>query len=196
MSRLKFYCIKTLVAGAVMATGLQAQAALLTFNLGWSGASQGNTAQATAVLVVDDSMLPNPGSTGGNGASALFSELGIVRFDLVVTGASSGNGSFSITDFVSVAWDTGDQPLDLTQELVGQDNGQFPWGSQGGMGGDFNVFALDPAPSGTNFFVLTTNGGMGDDMVLTNFTPVPIGATLPLALSALGALGVFGGRRS
>ncbi|MFK8014647.1 MAG: hypothetical protein AB8G17_04345 [Gammaproteobacteria bacterium] len=170
----------------------QAQAALLTFNLGWSGESFSNTAVATAVLVVDDTLLPNPGSTGDNGQAVLLAELGIVSFDMVVTGATIGDGAYSIDTFAAVTWNSGALGLDLSTELVGQATDGNPWGTSDGFSGDFNVFSLDGfSPSGTFFYQLTTAGGFGDNMLLTNFTPVPIGPALPLLVSAVGALGLL-----
>ncbi|MFK7886543.1 MAG: hypothetical protein AB8G16_06705 [Gammaproteobacteria bacterium] len=197
MKQKTYFYPKAMALLASMLLGAQAQAALLTFNLGWSGSALGNSASATAVLVVDDEILPNPGSTGLNGESVLFGDLGIVSFDIVVTGASSGNGSFSTSDFIVAAWDTGGMALDLTTELVGQTTTGAGWGTSDSSSGDFNVFTnIGSAPSGTFFFTLTTDSGLGDDMLLTNFTPVPVGAALPLLISAMGTLGFMRRRRN
>ena len=193
MRKQRNFRLKTVVAGSILVMCGQAQAALLTFNLGWSGASLGNSAVATAVLVVDDTVLPNPNSDGFPG---LFSAFGIVSFDMVISGAVLGNGSFSMDDFAGVIWDTGALGLDLSSELVGQMTDGGPWGTSDGLSGDFNVFSSTGlSPNGTFFFQLTTAASAGDTMLLTNFTPVPVGPALPLLASALGALGFLRRKR-
>jgi len=39
----------------------QVQAAVITFDLAWSGVSFGNSASAVGTISLDDSLLPNPG---------------------------------------------------------------------------------------------------------------------------------------
>ena len=144
---------------------------LLTFDLIWSGASLGNSATATGTIIIDEALLPNPGA-GVFGDS--LANLGITSISITVSGATTGNGTFTNADLPGGAFDTGDALLDLTSELVGQPTAIDPWGTSNGNGGDFNLFAAvgSGAPSGTFFFQLTTNEGTGDDLVLTNFTPV------------------------
>lgn len=92
----------------------------------------------------------------------------INNLTVTVSGASSGNGVFQLSDFGGVIFDTQGFTVDFTQQLVGQGGSLF----QGMMGSDFNIFsaALSPtAPTGTSPNVLTTSGGMGDSMVLTSF---------------------------
>ena len=137
---------------------------LLTFRLDWSGADFNNSATATAFLVLDDTVFPNP-PDGIN----FFGAFGIVDFEMTVSGASAGNGTFVMADFNSVAFSS-NAPLDLNMELLGQ-AGFGP----GVTGTDFNLFSNinSGGPFGTAPFVLETNEGNGDDLLLTNFTPVP-----------------------
>jgi sugar lactone lactonase YvrE len=137
------------------------------FDLQWSGASFGNTATATGQIRLDNSLLLNPGSNS-------LTVLPFVQdFEITITGASSGNGSFNLSDFSEIVFNTGLAPLDLTQELVGQPTDLDPWGTSqpGATGGDFNLFSSSGAPNGTYYFELTANGG--DQMLLTSFAPAP-----------------------
>src|SRR3954449_5160946 len=84
-----------------------------TFNLTYSGASFGNAAAATGQIVIDETLLPNPGTASGSFATYLQS------LNLTVFGASSGNGTFSLGDFGNFVWNTDSATLDFTQELVG-----------------------------------------------------------------------------
>jgi hypothetical protein len=146
----------------------------LGFIVTWSGAALGNGASATGRITIDDLILLNPGQNDTSINSF------VVDFTMTVSGASSGNGTFGLADFDRIVLQTGpgapgDLPLDLSQELVGQDTGTDPWGTQsaGGGGGDFNVFAADPGvPNGQIFFEVCTEGGTGDCMRLVSFTPV------------------------
>jgi hypothetical protein len=156
----------------VMLTGTAtAHATIRDFLLHWSGAGFDNTAAATAFLVIDDTMINNPGFTSGTSY--------VTGLSLTVSGASVGNGVFDQTDFDDVILYTNGGTLDLTKELVGQPTNADSWGtlSDDGSGGDFNLFGIEdtPAPNGENYFVLATNGGAtsnSDAMALTSFTPL------------------------
>lgn len=166
---------RRLVVCIACCLGLVAPAlgANLDFVATWSGAGVGNAASATARMTIDDTVLLNPGANDTDVNPFL------VSFTMTVSGASSGNGTFTLTDFDRVILRTGpgnpgDLALDFARELVGQDTGTDPWGTQSsGGGGDFNVFALAPdAPHGVEYFALCTNGGAGDCMDLTSLRPV------------------------
>ena len=154
------------------------QADILMFDLAWSGASFGNSATATGSITIDDTQLPNP---GGSGAQAPFQSIGVVDFTITVMGARNGNGTFTLANFRTVRWDSGNletATLDLTTELVGQPTGAASWGTPSApgsfqtTGGDFNVFSSSLAPTGVAPFQIATFGGVGDTLLLTNFTPV------------------------
>ncbi len=136
-----------------------------TFNFTYSGAALGNTAVAVGQINLDETLLPNPGSS--------FNTPDFVQdLTITVSGAGTGDGTFTKSDFSTFYWDTGGATLNLTQNLVGQPTAGSPWGSFDGSGGDFNFFAVSaPAPYGSYYFTLTTNGGTGDPMQLTSFAP-------------------------
>lgn len=92
--------------------------------------------------------------------SGAFNIFGIAEFNAInmnIVGANAGNGTFSFPDFNLVAF-AATGALDFTTNLAGQGNLQ-----------DLNFAGPAPAPSGTNFFTLTANGGTGTNMLLTCF---------------------------
>ena len=166
--------IRILIAAALLFAVFftsSAQAEVLVFDLVWSGASFGNSATATGRISINDAVLPNPGGSGDIGAS--FESIGVVNFTMTVSGAGFGNGLFTIGDFRSVRWDSGNlqtATLDLTTELVGQPTGADPWaGTTQTSAGDFNVFSGSLAPTGVAAFEIATGGGIGDTLRLTSF---------------------------
>ena len=97
------------------------QAALLEFIHEWR-VSGSDTATATGRITIDDSLLLNPGYNGT--ASSPF----VVAFDITISGASAGNGTFVRGDFGQIWLDTGLLALDFSRELVGQTTQGEPWG--------------------------------------------------------------------
>jgi hypothetical protein len=95
-----------------------------------------------------------------------------------------------------VLWSTDGATLNLYEQLIGQPTAFDPFGSldfsDGGNGGDFNLYAADSsAPDGGYwFFTLTTADDTGDPMALTSFEPVPEPSSL--LLFCTGLLGVAG----
>ena len=163
-----------------------------TFDLAWSGAVNDNSAVATGQITFDTSLLPNP--SPGN-FSDPFTAPVVEAFSITVSGASSGNGTFSQSDFASFYWDTNGGTLDLATQLVGQPTAGPPWASTPGSpgSGDFNIFTSDPtsaAPNGTFYFQLTTNNGNGDSMNLVSFAPATPEPSA-LILGSLGAVGLL-----
>jgi len=146
---------------AAAATASLSEAAI--FNLQWSGAAYGNTAVATGTIDLDIGAMPNPVNQGGVGLPAWVNSINVT-----VSGAASGNGSFTTTDFERIIFRSSGFTLNLNAELVGQNGGLFT-----GVNGDFNIFndnAVAPtAPNGSSPNVLKTNGGMGDPMNLISF---------------------------
>jgi len=159
----------------------QVQAAVITFDLAWSGVSYGNSASAVGTISLDDSLLPNPGSV-------LLQPLTptVTALSITVSGAASGNGTFNMSDFDAWIWDTNGATLDLNSQLVGQNTLGNPWGTPGL--GDFNLFSftVPGAPVGTSPFILTTNNGSGHSMLLTSFSPQTAGVPEPTSIAIFG----------
>jgi hypothetical protein len=158
---------------------LSARAAPVVFDLEWSGASFGNGATATGQITVDDALLTNPGSNDSLATAGL-----VTAFTITVSGATTGDGTFTLGDFSRIILNTGTLPLDFTAELVDQPTDNDPWGTSqpGDTGGDFNLFNSSPAaPNGTFYFELTTDAGAGDKMLLTSFRPARPGTTIGTA---------------
>ena len=152
--------------------------AFQTFTADWSGTSYANVASAVATFTLDvtamDAALNN--NTGGTYFGVLNGY--ISGLSMTVTGASSGNGTFTTSDFSDFYIQTSG-PINFSSELGAQPN--F---------GDFNFFSTDGAPDGTATKTLTTANDSGDSMLLGSVTPAPEPSTL--ALSGLGTLsGLF-----
>jgi len=175
-------------------TAGQVNAALITYDVEWSGASLGNSANGVGTITLDEVLVPNPGSYSNTSVLPSF----ITGFEITVTGASSGNGSFLLNDFQGTFWNTNGGTLDLSSELVGQATSGNPWGTAvDGSAGDFNMFRSSAnAPTGTNYFRLTP-AGSSDTMMLTSFSPQTAAVPEPssLILLAMGAAGVVRLRR-
>lgn len=164
----------------------------------WSGASFSNGASASASFTLDTSLFNNPGFTSFSGAS--FSNA-FQNFQLTVSGASSGNGVFTASDFSTIFLNTAGGTLDFNSELVGQSTPAGLWGATAfpTVVGDFNLFSNGLSalsPEGTSIFSLRAGGLLGsDDMLLTSFKPatpspvaVPETSTWVMGFLALGTV--------
>ncbi len=165
-----------------------APAAVSVYDLTYSGASFGNTAVATGKISIDTALLANPGFNYDSLVS-----LGVTDLSLTVSGATSGNGTFSLADYSYMVWSTDGRTLDLTTQLVGQGT----WGTDSG---DFNLFnnSSNPnAPTGFGPFILAMDAGSGDWMQLTSFAPSVAVAPEPsrALLLAAGLTGMMLRRR-
>jgi hypothetical protein len=172
-------------ASSLQATNLQ------TFALTWSGntpflADPDNglgtsAATATALLTLDLDAASLASPLTGNGVYVL-PDPAFVSLALTVANASSGNGTFGLSDFQTVVFETLGTALDYSLDLVGQQIILSP----PGFFGDPNVPAADfalsagtgPNPIGapTNEsirFIMRTDGGAGDYLQLTSFTIIP-----------------------
>jgi hypothetical protein len=181
-------------AGAALSLSIMgakpAQAAI--FDLKWSGEFFGNEASATGFIDFDPAQFSNPGETYNL----------IDDFSVTVTGATVGNGTFTLSDFAYFRFVTPpNSPLDFTQELVGQPATPpaLPFGTPDivNEAGDFNIFANNlNAPTGTSYFRITTASGGGESLTLTSFAPrsTTPPTSVPESASVLGllAVGAFG----
>jgi hypothetical protein len=118
-----------------------ANAALLSFDLSYSGAVFGNSATATATatgtITLDDTILANPGGNLANAAA-----VGVTAFAITVSGAGSIDGTHTLLDYGNFRFNTAGSTLDLSVELVGQaaGGGTFASTTCTTFCGDFNFF--------------------------------------------------------
>lgn len=170
--------IQAVFACLVVVSAGRANAQIVTLDLQWSGASFGNSASATGTITIDESLMNNPG----------FSVTTFVTdFSITVTGASAGNGTFTLADFSSIFLNTGGGTLDFTQDLIGQPTPGLPWGPGGA--GDFNFFNSNAlAPSGFVIFQIRPSGS-SDILQLTSFAPSAVPEPSTFAMLAIGAIG-------
>ena len=189
---------KTLVItlAAVFALAQVSRADIIDIQALWSGAQFSNGASATATFTLDTSLFNNPGFSSFSGAA--FSNA-FQNFQLTVSGASSGNGVFTGSDFSTIFLNTAGGTLDFHSELVGQTTPGGLWGAASfpTVVGDFNLFSNGFSaltPSGASIFTLLT--GSGESIQLTSFAPaapaapvaVPETSTWVMGFLALGAV--------
>jgi len=138
-----------------------------TYNLAWSGAYYSNSASATGQITLDLTTLPNPNY---NNIQRITSD--ITSLTVTVTGATIGNGTWTLASLNDDRWWTDGATLDMRTELVGQPTPNNPWGTPDLNSGDFNLWFNNGGPGGANAFTLAAASGGGNKMLLTEFDPV------------------------
>ena len=156
---------------AMLLAPLPSFASTSRFLVDWSGADFLNSAQAHGVITLDNALSQSP-------LAILTAGIEVTSFDLTISGASAGNGSFQITDFWGFSWDTAGATLDFSQELIGQATTSGGWGTNAdGSTGDFNVLPLTaaaPVAAGFSFMIDTNSGFGGSQLKLVSFRPAPV----------------------
>ncbi|HLO85054.1 MAG TPA: PEP-CTERM sorting domain-containing protein [Nostocaceae cyanobacterium] len=189
LKKLSIAVVGATVASTIMSIN-PAQAAV--FDLKWSGESFGNGASATGFIEFDPS---DPSFVSATIPPSSDITSSVKDFSITITGARSGNGTFTLSDFQRIIFRyPPNSSLDFTQELVGQPANPpaLPFGTAyNGQAGDFNIFrnfASSPnAPTGAFFFQIITSGSTGDRLKLTSFKPQ---TTVPEPASLIGILGL------
>ena len=195
-----------------------AAASVMDFTFTFSGAAyDSNSAVATGAITFDSAIFLNPGRNLYDPSGAYIAygthQPGLVTaLTITVSGSTlgAGDGTFTLSDFDAVLFDTSLVGLNLSQQLVdqplvnvGPDGETWNWGSDHQISttgpsqsytGDFQIFAKagSIAPSGIYPYQLGTNAGGLDGMQLTSFAPVntvPEPSTYLLLTIALGAVG-------
>jgi hypothetical protein len=185
----KLIALAFVVLGPLSTSHLSA--AVVVYNVSWSGAALGNAATATALISLDTAAAPV--------SNTVHESIGmpswLVDLQITVVGATSGNGTFQKSDFSHIVWFTNGGTLNLNQALIGQATNGSPWGTAfNSTAGDFNLVRASgspSAPSGTNLFTLTPSGS-SNSMRLVSFAPVPEPSGAALLLTGLA---VAAGRR-
>jgi hypothetical protein len=170
----------------------------LIFDLEWGPVDpQAGIGSAVGKLTVDETLFLNPTSGPQIHSVTPF----VLDFEITVSGATAGNGTFGFSEFRNIYWDTAGATFDLTKELIGQSTPGGPWGSTtDGSTGDFNMvcFLDSSAPMGTQMFVILTGfeTGVGEELRLTSFRPAAvIPAPSALVLSLIGVVSLIAKRR-
>lgn len=221
MTRVAFRRLGALCA-ALLFTGA-AQASPVTFNFTYSGSvvppppasvtatnppytkatmAVASTATMTGSITFESTLLANPGNNQINLPSPA-----VLALNVTVSGASAGNGTFGISDFSHVAFDTHGGTLDFSKQLIGQPTSGAPWGTAyNGTAGDFNLFGKglpNQAPIGENWFTLCANAGQSGCASLASAINAAVGVSSTptlnrwalLALAGLLSLAGFAGLR-
>ena len=157
-----------------------ASASIETFDIQWSCAAFGNTAIANGYITIDTSLLPAADPTSGY-IDLTSSTSSVLDFSITVTGDTSdsgnGNGTFTLanSDFYGLEF-FAPSALDLSSQLIGQSlstGTTFGNVANGNDAGDFNLFGLGYAPTGTGAnFTITTDAGNGENLSVTSITHV------------------------
>ncbi len=185
-----------------------AAAALQEYQFIFSGPVYGgNSAMAVGTITIDSDMIANPGRnlydpnyyyTPTYGAHA---DGVITALSLTVTGATGGvgDGTFDLSYFDAVLFDTSLLALDLTTQITGQPTAGptgKSWGEDDPIEssdppqmytGDFQLFAAagSGAPYGIYPYQLGANEGNIDGMQLISFGPVGLAVTTATVASSL-----------
>ncbi len=185
---------RQLVAVAIFFFTCSLQAAPITFNFVFQ-ANPPSMAKAVGSITFESTLISNPGNNVID-----LPDASVLGLNVTVSGASSGNGNFTLADFASISFDI-PSTLDFSQELVGQFTTPGPWATN--CNGDFNLFNASgspAAPNGEDCFDLGADGDSADEMFLTSMisstaaaaaTPTP--ATSLWALSLLAMMLALGG---
>ncbi len=156
------------IAVTIIATSFiqKSNASVEYFIVNWSGETNGNSARATALIGIDTATIPNPGTHDFDSAIPMWFD----NITLTISGATSGTGTFTKTDFEGVNWNTAPGgTLDFDRELFDQERRDGIWG----VTGEFNLFRSSGsplAPTGTGDFELTPSGS-SNAMSLISFKP-------------------------
>ena len=151
---------KTLKASFLLAAAACTQLDAANFNLTWSDTINMSGASATGVIGLDLATIPIAPSHTSNSIPTW-----ITSFTMTITGAGSGNGTFTLADFSGFTFDSNGVTLNYTTDLFVQ----LP------SPASFNVQGLSVnAPIGVAPSTMLTDAAFGDYLVLTSFTPAPV----------------------
>jgi hypothetical protein len=187
--------LPVVTASMILAFALPVAEASSTFLLEYSGAEFLNGAVGEGSITFADAFPPNPSDE-----TLFLPQSDVIAFSLTVSGATSGNGTFTLADFDYFSWNTKGIEMDLSRDLIGQATvNALLWASEEGAGG-FGMGAKEGsgAPTSLQWYVLAASEGAGDNLRLISFRPepVPLPAAVWLFGSAIAGFALAGRKRT
>jgi hypothetical protein len=175
-------------ATLLLATAQDSTAQVQKFVQQWAGPD----AIANGFLTLDLAVLLNPGDNSTTGTPF------VTDFELRLTGAYSGNGTFTLADYdgidspfgAQIAFSTGATALDFTRELVGQPSMDGAWGMLEDGRGFLSLLREygSAAPQTAGSFAIATSTGT-DMLALASIRPALCGDAPVGALDCRAAVG-------
>ena len=171
------------ISAVFLINSTMAQAEVKTFNFTYSGASRSNTANATGLITLDTNLI-----TSG----FEFIDISkVVNLSMTVTGANSGNGNFTKSDFGGIYFYS-PIVLDFSRELVGQ---VLTGGNRfGGENGTLNFAGNNSAPS-MSYYDDLSSAGLVMKLTSLSVAAVPEADTSAMLLMGAGVMGFIARRR-
>lgn len=191
-----FLLSSSLLCSLALGASKPAAAVPVTYNLTFTS---GTAATATGSITLDPALLTGASTFPDTGYTSQDASPFVSAFSLTVTGALSGNGTFTLLDFAAgdfggfLFQQTG--PIDFFSELVGQ----------AGFG-DFNIFSSPGAgaPLGlVSFIAELDEGNTSESITLSSFAPSAVAvpeidggrAVTPFLFCCAGLMLLGSGRR-
>ncbi len=160
-----------------------------------------STARSTGYIVFEENLLANPGNNNFS-----LPNPAVLDLQLTVTGSIDTDGSYDLSDYIRVYFETNGGTLDFSQPLIGQATNGNPWGTTlDGNSGDFNLLAnsgpskkysassaetqgvpIDGPPSGCDWFTLCEYLGSGGPQDNSSGTDgIQFGTVSPMELQSM-----------
>jgi hypothetical protein len=175
--------------------------------LGFSGSAYGNTALGTETILMDWTVFGKQNSPEGSYQQQVFDvnapNSGILDIEFTVSGAKSGNGTFSKSDFHAFIMQ-GLADASVRGPLIGNDSSFLTSNAYGGLvlqGGSNGAPTLNTQINKT----YATSSGTGDVMGIISFnvanavapaSAVPEPSSYAMLLGGLGLMGFIAHRRN
>ena len=171
------------ISAVFLINSTMAQAEVKTFNFTYSGASRSNTANTTGLITLDTRFI-----TSG---FEFIDISNIVNLSMTVTGANSGNGNFTKSDFGGIYFFS-PIGLDFSRELVGQ---VLTGGNKfGGGNGTLNFSSINSAPT-MSYYDDLSSAGLVMKLTSMSVAAVPEADTSAMLLMGAGVMGFMARRR-
>jgi len=162
-----------------------APAAIMTFRAEWDGSGLGNTAYAVAIMTIDTTRFPNPGNIAAGNFDSVVPPA-FQSLNMTLSGAASGNGTYTLGDYTFFSWSTNGGVLDFNRELVGQPTLGDTWADTGSFNaGEFSLYANNPSAPSSAYSPFALRTSAYEYLRLTTFTPLSAPTAVPEPSSML-----------